>query len=167
MTKPDIVQTLEREGFQIHGNKTTCSFHYPDTRPSLHVFRKTNSFYCFSCGIGGDSIAFIMKLRGLSFKEALKYLSIDDHRPQEISGVEAQNIRLVSEFRQWEQRYLTELCAMYRAIQRHKKSVHCMNDVSMSAYHAEPLLEHRLDTLTYGNDKAKFGLFQEVMNDGR
>jgi len=51
--------------------KTCCPFHN-DEKPSMVIYKDTNSFYCFSqCQVGGDAIAFLMKLEGLSFVEAV------------------------------------------------------------------------------------------------
>ena len=54
----------------IH-NKTLCMFHN-DKNASLHIY--TNSYYCFSCGAKGDSIAMIQKLKNCSFTHAVKFL---------------------------------------------------------------------------------------------
>ena len=47
-----------------------CPFH-DDKNPSLVVYVKTQSFYCFGCGAGGGVIKFLMEMEGLSFKEAV------------------------------------------------------------------------------------------------
>ncbi|MDK2820877.1 MAG: primase [Clostridia bacterium] len=51
-----------------------CPFHNEKT-PSFTVSPEKNMFYCFGCGIGGDVITFIMKLRGINFPEALSTLA--------------------------------------------------------------------------------------------
>lgn len=165
MSKPDIIETLIHEGFQVRQNKICCPFH-SDERPSLHVFTKTNTFHCFGCGEHGDSIDFVMKFRGMPFKEAIRYLSIDDYEPQQISATEATKRILIDKFKEWEKNYYNELCTLYRMIQNHKTKVTSIDDICVNAYRQEPLIEHRLDILTYGDDKAKFGLFQEVINSG-
>jgi len=48
----------------LHGEKS----------PSLCIYHKNNTFYCFGCHKGGDSIKFIQLLNGVSFPEALKYI---------------------------------------------------------------------------------------------
>ena len=51
-----------------------CPFHQEKT-PSFHVSRDRQMFYCFGCGKGGDSIAFLREHDGLSFVEALESLA--------------------------------------------------------------------------------------------
>lgn len=50
-----------------------CPFHHEKT-PSFVIYLKSNSYYCFGCGVGGDSINFMMKIKGCEFLEAVKYL---------------------------------------------------------------------------------------------
>lgn len=51
-----------------------CPFHYERT-PSFVIYKKSNKFHCFSCGEGGDSIHFMMKLYNIDFKSAVRRLS--------------------------------------------------------------------------------------------
>lgn len=51
-----------------------CPFH-DDKNPSLHVSEEKGMFYCFSCKAGGDIFAFLQKIKGCSFKEALNELA--------------------------------------------------------------------------------------------
>ena len=56
----------------------TCVGHCPlhdDKSPSFHVYPNTNSWYCFGCKRGGDTIAFIRLRYGLSFRDAMHYLT--------------------------------------------------------------------------------------------
>ena len=53
---------------------THCPFH-EDKTPSLSFSRSANSFYCFSCGISGRMIGFLMKFEKLSFEEAVQKAS--------------------------------------------------------------------------------------------
>lgn len=170
ITKPSIIEILELEGITLkpHGRirMIKCFFH-EDSEPSLAIYPETNTYHCFGCGAHGDVFGFLMRYKGMTFREAVKYSGVSDYVPQQIGAAEATKRALVEQFREWGQAYYGELCTLYRMIQNHKTKVKCIDDISQSAYHAEPLIEYRLDILTYGNDKAKFGLFQEVMNDGR
>jgi hypothetical protein len=56
----------------------TCVGHCPlhdDKSPSFHIYPDTNSWYCFGCKRGGDTIAFIRLRHGLSFRDAVYYLT--------------------------------------------------------------------------------------------
>lgn len=50
-----------------------CPFHEEKT-PSFFIF-PNNHYHCFGCSAHGDIISFIMNLKNLSFKEAVKYLN--------------------------------------------------------------------------------------------
>jgi DNA primase len=51
-----------------------CPFHGEKT-PSFNVNPGRAIFHCFGCGIGGNVFSFIMKMEGLSFPEAVKFLA--------------------------------------------------------------------------------------------
>ena len=55
------------------GNRFTaiCPFH-ADTNPSLSINPEKNIFKCFVCGAGGDSINFVRRYTGVSFREAVE-----------------------------------------------------------------------------------------------
>src|ERR1035437_9201980 len=50
-----------------------CPFHSEKTG-SFNVNTQRGTYHCFGCGAGGDAVAFIRKLAGKSFPEALTYL---------------------------------------------------------------------------------------------
>ena len=51
-----------------------CPFHNEKT-PSFVVYEKTQSFYCFGCGVGGDVISFIRNIEGVGYPEAVTRLA--------------------------------------------------------------------------------------------
>jgi DNA primase len=51
-----------------------CPFHQEKT-PSFHVIPNKQFFYCFGCGISGNSIKFVMQFSHLDFPEAIAYLA--------------------------------------------------------------------------------------------
>lgn len=51
-----------------------CPLH-DDTKPSFAIYPDTNSWYCFTEGIGGDVIDLLMKLYKIDFSEAVERLS--------------------------------------------------------------------------------------------
>lgn len=61
---------LQKSGTDFIG---LCPFH-KEKKPSFHIYTKTNSFYCFGCGKGGNVINFIRILHGYSFPQAVNHL---------------------------------------------------------------------------------------------
>ena len=59
-----------RQGF------VSCPFHSEKTA-SCKIYPKSNSFYCFGCGAGGDVIDFVRLLYGLDFRQACVRLEAD------------------------------------------------------------------------------------------
>jgi len=62
---------LERAGRNFKG---LCPFHTEKT-PSFHVSPALNRFHCFGCGASGDAFEFLMRIEGLSFREAMRRLA--------------------------------------------------------------------------------------------
>lgn len=63
--------SLRKSGANYQG---LCPFHGEKT-PSFNVNPARAIFHCFGCGVGGNAITFIMKIEGLSFPEAVKFLA--------------------------------------------------------------------------------------------
>ena len=64
---------LRRVGSHWQG---LCPFH-GEKSPSFDVRPDRNTFKCFGCGEQGDAIAFIMKLDGLAFPDAVRALAYE------------------------------------------------------------------------------------------
>ena len=54
-----------------------CPLH-DDSAPSFFIYLN-NSFHCYGCGAHGDAVDYIRKLYGLNFKDALRYLGIENN----------------------------------------------------------------------------------------
>jgi hypothetical protein len=65
-----VTTALRPSGKTLVGH---CPLH-EDRRPSFTVYLDTNSWYCFGCQRGGDTINFVRHLHGLSFPEAVRSL---------------------------------------------------------------------------------------------
>jgi len=62
---------LKKTGVNFLG---LCPFHNEKT-PSFSVNPSKEIFHCFGCGVGGDVFAFIMRIEGLTFPEAVRFLA--------------------------------------------------------------------------------------------
>ena len=67
-----------------------CPFHNEKT-PSFSVNLSRQCFHCFGCGVGGNSISFVMKYENLTFTEAVKQLAdkVGMKLPDEVDNPEA------------------------------------------------------------------------------
>lgn len=75
----DIVDVIQRHVILKKSGRNyigKCPFHN-DKSPSMNVSREKGIFKCFSCGVGGDSLTFIMKLQNRTFGEVIRELASD------------------------------------------------------------------------------------------
>src|SRR3972149_5337875 len=61
---------LVRKGKSYTGR---CPWH-EDSTPSLSVDREKGLYHCFGCGESGDAVSLVEKMKGLGFREALRWL---------------------------------------------------------------------------------------------
>lgn len=59
---------------KVNGGYSACCCFHDDSTPSLKIYTKDNSFYCFGCGAGGNVISFVMKQDSLGFIDATRRL---------------------------------------------------------------------------------------------
>lgn len=82
---------LKKRGTSLIGN---CPFHHEKT-PSFHVSVSKGIYKCFGCGVGGDSLKFVMELEKFSYPEAIRYLA--DKYSIEIEEVERSPAQLAAQ----------------------------------------------------------------------
>ena len=74
----DWVQILHRLGIEGQAGRreyrACCPFH-EDTRPSFYFELRRGLFYCHGCGCRGDGFGLVMRLRGLSFPQAVQWVA--------------------------------------------------------------------------------------------
>lgn len=52
-----------------------CPFHNDSGKPNFTIYTEKNTWWCFVCNIGRDSIDFYMKKNNVEFKEAVEALT--------------------------------------------------------------------------------------------
>ena len=73
----DLVAVAQARGLQLQKQGqdfvTLCPFH-KEQSPSFHITPTKNLFHCFGCGAAGSVIDFVMRLDGITFKDAVNKL---------------------------------------------------------------------------------------------
>ncbi len=67
----EYVQLRSAGGGELKG---LCPFH-DEKSPSFHLTPSRGLYHCFGCGVGGDTIDFVMRIEHLSFAEAVERLA--------------------------------------------------------------------------------------------
>jgi len=169
LTKPGIIETIEREGYtpKQKGKSfwLSCPFH-EDRNPSLKIDPEKQTFYCFSCLSSGDSISFIQKLHGLTFRETLRYLSIQD--TPKINSQQQTKRTLVKVFREWEKSLKNELTDYYREFKAITGDLKTWAEAEEfeDDFNLMPLAEYFLEILTNGTDEDKYNLYKRMKKNG-
>ncbi len=70
----DTQEVLQDHGVVFKKETACCPFHKEKT-PSLHIWRRQNTYKCFGCGKSGDAITFLMEHERLTFVEAVEWLA--------------------------------------------------------------------------------------------
>lgn len=92
---------LQRSG---SGYKGLCPFHNEKT-PSFNVVPEKGLFYCFGCQKGGDAIAFLREIEGLSFVDAVERLAEKAGVQLEYEGEDGNPDEAARETRERESQY--------------------------------------------------------------
>jgi len=86
--------SLRKSGANYQG---LCPFHGEKT-PSFNVNPAREIFHCFGCGVGGNVFTFVMKIEGLAFPEAVKFVAkrvgvVIEERPLTVTEQKRQDER--------------------------------------------------------------------------
>jgi len=115
--KPDIVHIIEQEGIELKRGKALCPFHAEGT-PSFMVNRDRQTFHCWGCGEHGDVISFIMKLKDITFKNALVYLGIKSGQPVKVDPAIAWEKKIQKDYETAINNLYENLCQQSRELHK-------------------------------------------------
>ena len=90
--------------------KANCPFHGEKT-PSFVVSPQKQIFHCFGCGVGGDSVKFVMEIEKLSYPEAIEKLASNYNIPLQYSkgrGSLNDEKRVLELLEQWYKKNLSQ-----------------------------------------------------------
>ncbi|MDE6275106.1 MAG: DNA primase, partial [Clostridia bacterium] len=76
-SKADIAEVVSSYiSLQAKGSRkwACCPFHHEKT-PSFCINEQRQTYHCFGCGVGGDSISFVQELEHTDFMGAVKILA--------------------------------------------------------------------------------------------
>lgn len=88
-SKIDLLEYAQKSyEFNKRGDEyaTNCPRH-TDKTPSLFITPHRNLFHCFSCGVGGNIINWIMMTEGMTYYQALEKVSL-------LTGIELRDIKI-------------------------------------------------------------------------
>ena len=80
-----IEGVAERLGMEVVRHKALCPFH-DDHHASLSFNVRKNTYRCFVCGEHGGTIDLVMRVKGMEFKEACRWLGLTPSPSPEREG---------------------------------------------------------------------------------
>lgn len=81
----NIIEALADSGVILDKGWAFCPFHTDTGRPNFKVYPETNSWYCFSCNIGGDAVAFLAKMQNTTRSVILERMQTPETVMEELS----------------------------------------------------------------------------------
>ncbi|MBK8169626.1 MAG: DNA primase [Sandaracinaceae bacterium] len=154
------VVRLKRAGTSFKG---LCPFHNEKT-PSFTVTPARQFFHCFGCGASGDAIAFVMKLEGRTFVEAIRTLA-------ERAGIELpkEDTQEAAQERQARARRERLVAIMEAATAYYEKELeqHALADMAREEYRKRSITEESAKAFRFGYAPAGWdGLAKYLANAG-
>lgn len=175
--KPDILPVMEREGLKLRragkSYRGKCNMHDGKSHGSLAVYPDSQSWYCFGCSEGGDVIDFIMKRRGISFKEAANILGIKNGKPAPPDPAIQRRKKLLQAFNEWRKDFLFRLSD--EAVQLRKLEYHIQQFPKIpeefawnyaGAISRLGLIDYKLNLLAEGDQETLFSMYCEDLQNG-
>lgn len=171
ITKPEIIELLLKEGIELQQRGrhfwACCPLHQERT-PSFCVDTERQRWKCFGCHASGDSIDFIMKYKGFSFPDALRYLGISaDKKPTKLFSQDIKKRETVRRFRRWIQLYRRAICELLRLANRINLAVERPEDLERPGmsemYLVKFIYEYHLDILNGNDNRLKLALYRSLL----
>lgn len=167
--KPDILTIMEREGIEVKRGKALCPFHNERTS-SFIVNQVRQTFHCFGCGAHGDVIAFIMNLKGLSFKDALSYLGMASGKPAPIPPDIQRQRKLQQSYEKAIADIYDRLCERLRYLHQIrlqvKRNPGALTEAGAAMFAGRmgelTELEYKIDVLMYGTSEDQISILGEM-----
>src|SRR3989304_3795967 len=175
ITKPYILDVVQAEGLELKQRGRSlwalCPFH-SEVTPSFCVDQERQHWKCFGCGASGDSIDFIMKLKRISFPDALRYLGISgDSREIKSDPLKLKKRELIEKFKEWCCNYTKYLCERLRVCNQIDSLVKTSDDLELKGlsemYLLRDVYQYHLSILNNREDETKFKLYEEVCYGNR
>lgn len=161
-----VYDIVKSEGFELHQRgdrwRGICPLHDRDGRnPSFSC--DDQHFTCFSCGEHGDGIAFIMKLRNLSFPQALAYLGEERRKPTRTQLAQQTRERRQRTEAVWRERELTRALGIVIRLCHNALRELTPENIEERAIILQELshIEHQHSTLMYGTPEDKAAVVAE------
>lgn len=118
-----------------------CPFH-SESKPSFTVSPEKQIFKCFGCNSGGDVVTFYMKIKGLSFREALLELA-------EKAGLKVEK-QFSSEKEKTREKELVEFNYRVAKFYHQLLFIHSSSEIALSYLRTRGLREETLKTFLIG-----------------
>jgi DNA primase len=143
------------EGFELtlRGKswRGLCPLHDREGRnPSFVAWE--SGWKCYSCGEAGDGPAFIMKLKGLTFPQAMAYLGQEFRRPNAQCKAKQAKERRKKRDAEWRERELARTLGI--AIRQCHEA---LRDIAPENFDDHALILTELETLNYQHDILIYG----------
>lgn len=95
----DLLEYIS-ENYDVHrinddSYAISCPLH-TDKTPSLKITPSLNMFHCFSCGFSGTILQWMVKVEGLSYRQAINKLSV-------MTGIDAKKYKSSSSFKAYKE----------------------------------------------------------------
>lgn len=171
--RPSILEAARLEHVTVvkrgQYHVTGCVNHSPDNNPSLILYGERG--WCPVCQWHGDALDYVMKLHGLTFKDALSYLGIQRQTPAgRQAAAQARKERQEREqaYRSWEQEQVDYLSSMLRAFRSMKAKARTEDQLISIAEAARVFdeVEHLYEVFCTRDDSARRELYQEEKHSG-